>query len=172
VYRVSGEGVSNNDIWVKPLNPDGEPIPLLATPFNESYAELSPNGRWLAYVSDESERGQGDIYVTAFPSGSGKVRVSPAGGHQPRWRRDGRELYYMTPDRMLMRVGVDATGPTFTVETPTPLFQTESDRGAGPQYIVTADGQRFLVNTEVPSGAQSTLSVVFNWQSLLKPREP
>jgi hypothetical protein len=86
----------------------------------------------------------------------------------PRWSNDTRELFYLSPDRKLMLANVRASGGTFEVDNPTLLFQTDADRGPGPQFIVTNDGQRFLVNSEVPSTDPGTLSVVFNWQTLLK----
>jgi eukaryotic-like serine/threonine-protein kinase len=167
IYRRSGQGTSN-DIWIKPMQPEGDPRPLIASSFNEGFAEISPDGRWLAYESDES--GEEAVYVTAFPTATGKVRVHPGAGELPRWRRDGRELFYLTPDRVLMGVSVSVSGSTFEVGAPAPLFQTDADRAAGPQYVVSADGQRFLINSKVPTTERGTLSLVFNWQGLLRPR--
>jgi Tol biopolymer transport system component len=167
VYRVSGETTSN-DIWIKPIDSaEGTARPLIATAFNENHAEISPDGKWLAYVSDKN--GQFDVYVTAFPSAIGEVLVSPGGGSVPKWSKDTRELFYLSPDRKLMRAAVkpSASG-VFDVDNPTALFQTDADRGPGPQFIVTNDGQRFLVNSEVPSTEPASLSVVFNWQSLIR----
>lgn len=166
IYRLSGNTTSN-DIWIKPINPDeGTARPLIATNFNENHAEISPDGKWMAYVSDKN--GQFDVFVTAFPSGIGEVLVSPGGGTVPRWSKDTRELFYLSPDRKLMRANVRAAGGTFEVDNPTPLFQTEADQGPGPQFIVTNDGKRFLVNSEIPSTDPPTLNVVFNWQALVK----
>lgn len=167
IYRLSGETTSN-DIWIKPLSPIGDARPLIATPFNENHAEISPDGRWMSYVSDKN--GQFDVYVTSFPAAAGEVQVSSAGGTVPKWGRDGRELFYLSPDRVMMRASIRASGASFEVESVTPLFQTEADRGPGPQFIVTNDGQRFLVNSEVPSGEPATLQVVFNWQALARKR--
>jgi Tol biopolymer transport system component len=165
IYRVSTDTMAN-DIWIKPLAPEGEARPLIASAFNETYAEISPDGRWLAYVTDKN--GKSDVYVTAFPSGTGEVLVSPSGGTVPKWGRDGKELFYLSLDREMMRANVRTSGPTFEVDNAVPLFKTEADRGPGPQFIVTNDGQRFLVNSEVPTTDQGTLNVVFNWRALLK----
>jgi Tol biopolymer transport system component len=167
VYRLSG-GATSNDLWIKPVNPPGDPRPFLATAFNENYAEVSPDGRWIAYVSDKNEVGRPDVFVAAFPSGAGEKLVSPSGGDVPKWRRDGRELFYLTPDRMLMAVAVRAAGDAIDVDAPKPLFQTEADRGPGPQFLVTHDGQRFLVNTRSDTGTQGSLAVVFNWRTMLR----
>ena len=163
VYRVTGPG-GNSDLWMKPAT--GDPRPLVATPFAENYGEFSPDGRWLAYTSDES--GQSDVYVTAFPSGQGKWRVSPNGGALPRWRADGRELYYLSGTNQMIVVPVRATTTSFDVDTPTTLFQTDAARAAGYQYVVTADGERFLINESLPLEGTPSISLVVNWPTLLK----
>jgi eukaryotic-like serine/threonine-protein kinase len=153
-----------NDVWVLPLFGDRKPFPLIQTEFNEWQAQFSPDGKWIAYVSDES--GSSQVYVQAFPTQSGKVPVSTTGGTQPRWRRDGKELFYLAPDRKLMAVTVKA-GTTFEVETPRPLFQTTLDLTAFRQtYAIAADGNRFLLNTPIERVAQP-LTVVLNWPALM-----
>jgi hypothetical protein len=118
-------------------------------------------------VSDES--GSPQVYVQAFPTQSGKVPISTAGGTQPRWRRDGKELFYLALDRKLMTVPVTA-GTTFQVGNPRPLFQTTLDpNGFRQMYEVSADGNRFLLNTLLESAAQP-LTVVFNWPALISAR--
>jgi serine/threonine protein kinase/Tol biopolymer transport system component len=154
-----------NDIWVLPLFGDRKPFPLIQTEFNEWQPQFSPDGKWIAYASDES--GISEVYVQAFPKQSGKVPVSTGGGTQPRWRRDGKELFYLAPDRKLMTVPVKA-GTTFEVEGPRPLFQTTLEVTSFRQsYAVSADGNRFLLNTPVETVAQP-LTVVLNWPALLK----
>jgi Tol biopolymer transport system component len=154
-----------NDIWVLPLFGDRKPFPLIQTEFNEWQPQFSPDGKWIAYASDES--GISQVYVQAFPKQSGKVSVSTAGGTQPRWRRDGKELFYLAPDRKLMAVIVKA-GATFEVDSPRPLFQTSLEVNSFRQsYAVSADGNRFLLNTPVETVAQP-LTVVLNWPALLK----
>jgi Tol biopolymer transport system component len=156
-----------NDVWVLPLFGDGKAFPLIQTEFNDWQAQFSPDGRWIAYVSDES--GSPQVYVQAFPTQSGKVPISTAGGTQPRWRRDGKELFYLALDRKLMTVPVTA-GTTFQVGNPRPLFQTTLDpNGFRQMYEVSADGNRFLLNTLLESAAQP-LTVVFNWPALISAR--
>jgi eukaryotic-like serine/threonine-protein kinase len=154
-----------NDVWVLPLFGDRKPFPLFQTEFNEWQAQFSPDGKWIAYVSDES--GVSQVYVQAFPMQSGKVSISTAGGTQPRWRRDGKELFYLAPDRKLMAVAVMA-GTTLEVDSPRPLFQTTLDPAAFRQmYAVSADGNRFLLNAQLETVAQP-LTVVLNWPALIR----
>jgi len=163
LYRATGNG---NDLWVKPAVPEAAPYPFIATPFGEAYGEFSPDGRWVAYVSDES--GAQEVYVTAFPSGQGKTRVSSDGGLFPRWRRDGREMYYLSPDGKMMVAAVVPAASGFQVETATVLFQTSVTAGPGTPFVVSPDGQRFLINSTVPSTDPPSLSVVFNWPALTR----
>jgi len=171
-----------NDLWVLPLDGDPrqagtsprqagteghKPVPFLKTPFSEALANLSPDGRWVAYVSDES--GKPEVYVQSFPTPSGKWQVSTEGGNQPRWRRDGRELFYVSPDRKLMAVPV-RLGSTFEAGAPAALFEANinpaaGSAGIGHQYDVTADGQRFLLNLEPRETSTAPLTVVLNWQA-------
>jgi eukaryotic-like serine/threonine-protein kinase len=161
-YRTDPQ--QRNDVWVLPLFGDRKPFALIQTEFNEWQAQFSPDGKWIAYVSDES--GMSQVYVQAFPMQSGKVSVSTRGGMQPRWRRDGKELFYLAPDRKLMAVPVKS-GTTFEVDSPRPLFQTTLDPTTFRQsYAVSADGNRFLLNTPVETVSQP-LTVVLNWPALL-----
>jgi len=143
-----------------------KPVPFLQTQFLERHAQFSPDSRWMAYVSSES--GRTEVYVQSFPAGGGKWQVSTTGGVQPRWRRDGRELFYLTADGKLMVVPVRA-GATFEAGTPALLFQTQLF-GLGvatqysQQYDVTADGQRFLLNVDLSEVTAAPLTVVLNWQ--------
>ncbi|MCA1660594.1 MAG: hypothetical protein LC642_08695, partial [Verrucomicrobiaceae bacterium] len=98
------------DFWVLPMSGDRQPFPFLQTEFNEQAAQFSPDGKWIAYSSDES--GAPEVYVQTFPASGGRWRVSTDGGRQPRWRRDGRELFYITADGKLMAVDVKL-GATF-----------------------------------------------------------
>jgi hypothetical protein len=119
----------------------------------------------MAYVSDES--GGQQVYVQSFPTLGGQRQISTAGGTQPRWRRDGKELFYLAPDRKLMAVAVK-TGAIFEAESPRALFQTALNVSAFRQsYGVSADGQRFLLNASVESGSPP-ITVVLNWAALLK----
>jgi eukaryotic-like serine/threonine-protein kinase len=162
-YRTNAK--TGLDVWVLPLSGDRTPTPFLAAEFNESQAQFSPDGKWMAYVSDES--GGPQIYVQSFPMLSGKFQISSDGGTQPRWRRDGKELFYLAPDRKMMAVTV-RTGATFEAGTPQTLFETTLDVAfLGPNYAVAADGQRFLLNTPVES-ASAPMTIVLNWPALLK----
>ena len=96
------------DLWVLSVDGEPKPVPFLATDFDERSGQFSPDGRWVAYESNES--GRYEIYVRGFPQTGGKWLVSVAGGTQPRWRRDGREIYYVAPDNKLMAVEVKPSG--------------------------------------------------------------
>jgi Tol biopolymer transport system component len=115
----------------------GEPVTFLDSPASESSPKLSPDGRFLAYMSDQS--GRSEIYVRPFPSGDGEWQASVNGGNRPRWRSDGKELYYVEGDT-LMAVSV-STGSAFTPGQPQPLFEAP---GLTRGYDVSADGQRFI----------------------------
>jgi dipeptidyl aminopeptidase/acylaminoacyl peptidase len=153
------------DLWVVPLSGDRKPLPLLHSEFNESQGQFSPDVRWMAYVSDES--GTPQVYVQSFPMLTGKWQVSPDGGSQPRWRRDGKELFYLAPDRKLMAVTVKA-GDAFEAEAPHTLFDTTLPSEASRQsYSVSVDGQRFLLSTPVETDSPP-FTIVLNWTGLLK----
>jgi eukaryotic-like serine/threonine-protein kinase len=143
----------------------GRRSPVLRTPFAELQPQLSPDRRWLAYASDES--GQFEVFVRPFPAGDRRWPVSTAGGQQPRWRADGRELFYMGPDGTVMAVPV-TTGATFSAGLPTPLFRASVSHRApeyGRDYAVSRDGQRVLVNWAPEGGSRAT--VVVNWRAAL-----
>ncbi len=129
---------------------------------------FSPDGKWVAYASSES--GKWEIYVTSFPEGDGKWQVSNAGGTEPRWRGDGKELFYLSPDNKMMSVSVK-TGANFDAGTPAALFQAYPREFVATSeqffYDVTRDGQKFLINTQLKS-AKTPISVVLNWSSMLK----
>jgi hypothetical protein len=147
-------------------------VVFLHTEFQELYGQLSPDSRWMAYTSDES--GQREVYVRPFPAAEGKWRISTSGGEQPRWRGDGKELFYAEANGRLTAVVVNApAGPTrrFEAGAPLPLFETDIGIGAGHvafQYDVTADGKRFVVAQNVASASAPPLTVVLNWIAGLK----
>jgi eukaryotic-like serine/threonine-protein kinase len=154
------------DIWVLPLFGEKKPEPILRTPFSEQHGRLSPDGKWIAYISDES--GRPEVYVQSFPPSGGKWQVSTNGGFTPRWRGDGRELYYLTLERTIMAVDVNPTEPAFEVQQAKPLFVAPVDvvsAAAGNRFDVTADGQRFLINAPVENTTSASLGivVVINW---------
>src|SRR6266516_3530025 len=159
------------DIWLLPLFGDQKPTPFIQTEFSEIQARFSPDGRWVAYASNES--GSFQVYVQSFPSSGGKWQVSTGGGAHPQWRREGKELFYLAPDRKLMAVEVNGAGPTFVPGVPVPLFEVHvSPNFPGPggvtYYDVTGDGQRFLANTLVGESAPVPFTIVMNWTAALK----
>jgi Tol biopolymer transport system component len=151
LYVTSSEG-TGNDIWVLPLSGDRKPYPFIRTAAQENWAAFSPNGRWVAYSSTES--GQAEVYVTPFPKSGPKWLVSRAGGFQARWRRDGKELFFMAPDSMLMAAAVNSDAEDFEVGGVKALFATHFPYAPYHAFDVAADGQRFLVNSLLlaPSG--------------------
>jgi eukaryotic-like serine/threonine-protein kinase len=166
---VINESRTLTDLWVLPS--DGrKPSPFVQTRFIEQDGRFSPDGRWVAYTSDQS--GAMEVYVRAFSpdfsggsaSTGGSVLVSRGGGGAPRWRGDGRELFYLAPDGKMMAVEVTAS-PEFRGGTPAPLFQTPSGTIVGD---VTSDGKRFLLVTPVGPSASAPFTVVLNWTAALK----
>ncbi len=146
-----------------PMSGDRKPMPVVRTDSNEMGGQVSPDGRWIAYASDEL--GQWEVYVAAFPGPGGKWQVS-SGGSQPRWRRDGKELFYLAADRKLMAVEIKAGGD-FGAGPAVPLFETRARYTGDMAYDVSPDGQRFLVSVPTTQTA-SPITVVLNWQSGLK----
>ncbi len=151
--------VTNTDLMLLPAE-GGKPRKLLATRFNEMHGTVSPDGRYLAYVTDDS--GQPEVYVRSFPKLGAARRVSVNGGLWPRWARDGRELYFMERGR-LMAVTVRTSGE-LEAGSPTVLFQPSAGLV---DYDVAADG-RFLVNFGKAGFNAARLNVVMNWEAGLK----
>ncbi len=148
-------------IWILPMFGDRKPFAFLDTQFNEREAQFSPDGRWIAYTSDES--GQDEVYVAPFPGPGGKWRVSSAGGEEPKWRRDGRELFYLAADKKLMVAEVKENGSRFEVSVVRPLFPIHGRKiGFATVYDVSAEGQRFLVNSLTEENP-SPVTLVVNW---------
>jgi Tol biopolymer transport system component len=167
-HSTSATPQTGNDIWVLPIAGDRKPFPFLQTRFDERRAQFSPDGQWVAYQSNES--GQHEVYVARFPGAGGKRRVSPRGGGSPRWRRDGKELFYVDQDGNLMAAVIDSRGSVLEVGDVRPLFRTKMrDQNNGTPYDVTADGQRFLLNALVQSTTTPTsIELVVNWPALLR----
>ena len=157
------------DLGVIPLSGDRKPTPFVTGYSNEVQGRFSPNHRWIAYASDES--GKFEVYVRPFPAESTRpTTISVAGGMQPEWRRDGTELFYISADGKLTAVPVVTTETTFTAGTPRALFDVEVPEPTAPyptDYAVTADGQRYLVNTVVDQPMRPALTVILNWTAAL-----
>jgi eukaryotic-like serine/threonine-protein kinase len=153
--------ITGNDIWVLPLFGDGKPFPYLNSKANEFFARLSPEGRWIAYTSNETKRDE--VYVAGFPSAAGKWQVS-TGGSRPVWSRDGKELYYMSTDGKVMAVDIKS-GASFQAAAPKMLFAVRFPF-KNHNFEVTRDG-RFLIPILVDQSA-IPLTVVRNWTALLR----
>ena len=151
---------SQDDLWLLPQAKGVPPRPYATLPFNQVDAAVSPDSRWVAYASDES--GKFDIYIDTFPTPSARVRVTTAGGVEPRWRRDGRELYFRRGSE-IHAVGVSAGAATST----TRLFDAVTSLRA---YDASADGQHFLLNVPAASAAPAPMTIVMNWQSRISAR--
>jgi serine/threonine-protein kinase len=167
VFRQNSD-TTGRDIGMVRLESEAEPEMLLQTPFNEHSGMLSPDDRWLAYVSNES--GREEIYVTPFPGPGGKWQVSAEGGTEPLWSRDGRELFYRSGEKM-MAVPI-SSGQELTPGKPTLLFEGRYQTGlvggdTGSNYDVAADGRFVMIRAEEGSGP-TQINVVLNWFEELK----
>jgi len=165
IYRQS-DPKTNIDIWALPLFDRQNPFPLVQSAANESGGVLSPDGRWLAYHSDES--GRYEVYIQSFPGGGGKQRISTGGGVWPCWRGDGKELYYRALDDKLMAAPVTGQA-SLSVGPPVTLFEFRSGGLPDqPYFSMDHDGQRFLLNAIVETETNSPLTVVVNWMAGMK----
>ena len=194
---VYAQNTGAGDVWAVPVTGDKKPFPLLQSPAAEQFPQVSPDGKWLAYQSNET--GRNEIYVKPFPDGAGKWQVSTDGGTFPRWRGDSKELYFYL-DNQMFAADIRAAGSSVEAGSPRVLFGLPSPStlaGHSPyhRYAVTADGQRFLVSilgaapgrgrgadlaSNVASlaessnalggvpGAVSPVTVVLNWERMLK----
>ena len=160
-YRNSFQA-SASEIWLLPLSGDRKPVRWLQTSFAERNPRFSPDGRWIAYESDES--GDPEVYAALTEGGGEKQRLSTAGGRLPRWRQDGKELYYVTPDGFLMAVPI-ALGARLEARAPVQLFHVEA---VIENYDVLPDGSRFLVSTPAEKARESPIRVIVNWPATLK----
>jgi dipeptidyl aminopeptidase/acylaminoacyl peptidase len=174
LYAVS-DPTTGADLWALPLMGDRTPFTVVRTKADEREGQFSPDGRWVAYVSNES--GIDEVYTQRFPGPGGKTQISTNGGVDPRWGRDGRELFYVAPDGKLQAVAIqfDPDGRAVNPGPPIALFPTRLATGANitlgfssrPQYVVARDG-RFLANVTADDTTVSPISIVLNWENLLK----
>ncbi len=160
---------TDGDVWVLPLDGVRTPRPFLETVADEGAARFSPDGRYLAYVSNTS--GRPEIYVETFPEGGGKRQVSTVGGTEPVWARNGRDLFYRSGSHM-MAIAVE-TAPSFRHSKPRVLFEDRYQKSDWFQanYDVDRDGRFLMIESGARSHASEQLSVVLNWPEALKPRE-
>ncbi|MCM3875676.1 MAG: serine/threonine-protein kinase [Thermoanaerobaculia bacterium] len=155
-----------DDIWLLSAA-EGRAREFLRTPASERDAAFSRDGLWVAYMSNET--GRQEVYVRPASGAGGKWQISAGGGSQPRWSRDGRELFYLAEGFRLTAVSVK-TGSAFEKGTPHELFTLQSRRTNIPQYDPFPDGQRFVVNTVVTEKASTPLTLVQNWTARVKPK--
>ncbi|NNE43318.1 MAG: protein kinase [Gemmatimonadetes bacterium] len=153
-----------DDILLVDRTGGAEPRAFIATPFSEWDGRLSPDNRWLAYVSRES--GRSEIYVRSFPDGEGKWQVSTDGGNQPRWRSDGEELFYLSEDRRLMSVSMDSEAD-LKIGSPEELFSLTWAGAGDREYAPSPDGQRFLFVRDIVEAEVAPFTVVLNWTAVL-----
>jgi Tol biopolymer transport system component len=160
---IPARGRRNNEIWILDTSERNRVAPFAADAPSQNGSRFSPDGRWIAYASNES--GRFDVYVRPFPSGAGTWQVSTAGGGFPAWRRDGKELFFLSLDSRMMAVPVEADAK-FHAGAPVALFPVHISSG-GTNYDVSADGQRFLVRSPVSDVASPPLDLFVHWPALL-----
>ena len=151
---------TQNDIWILPMSGERKSIPFLQTGANETSAQFSPDGHWIAYVSDES--GTNQVYIAPFPNPVGKWQVSRSGGSEPRWRGDGKEIFFLSPENKLTAATVNASGSNLQIGNAETLFEIHPANPPGYHYDVTKNGKRFLVDSNRESNVQP-LALVINW---------
>jgi Tol biopolymer transport system component len=179
LYQEDGGQKTQADLWVLPLKGNHEPVSFLQTEFNEMAGRFSPDVRWVAYVSDES--GQNEVYIRSFQepgSQTGAKRstttdeqrqVSVSGGDSPRWRQDGKEIYYFSLDNKMMAADISVKGGSLEVSHVHSLFDVPSIiQLPMSDYDVTSDGKKFLINVPFEIQNQSPLTLVVNWDLAAK----
>jgi WD40-like Beta Propeller Repeat len=149
-----------------PVEPDGKPFPVVQSDFDEKDGQFSPDGKWIAFESNET--GRYEIYIQPFRSGPRRI-VSSGGGAQVRWNRNGRELFYIAMDGQLMSVEIKLTEGRAEIGKVVPLFRTNVGGAVSlgvsrQQYAVSSDGQRFLMNTVAVEANASPISLILGWR--------
>jgi dipeptidyl aminopeptidase/acylaminoacyl peptidase len=169
IEEVLDDPKTGNDIWVLPLLGDRKPFPYLRSSFNEHNAKLSPDGHWLAYVSNETKRDE--VYVQSFPTPGGKWQISANGGGSPVWSKDGKELFFIGEGNKLMVAQVKesaaAGDQNFAAGIPQPLFDTQFLGSITATFDVSKDG-KFLIPAYPEETGNTTITVVVNWTAGLK----
>jgi Tol biopolymer transport system component len=168
---------TNNDVWALPMTGERKPYRVLDSTFGESHPQISPDGKWVAYWSGET--GRGEIYVQSSPPGAGKFQISTNGGVYPRWRGDGRELFFMESSSFskLMAAAITTGAKTLESSTPMELFDSLYNNAAIPghsgnwsTFAVSADGKKFLIPRPEANAPIATVPItaVVNWTSSIK----
>jgi Tol biopolymer transport system component len=165
LYQIAA-GARTGKLAVLPLTGERKPYLFLGSEFSEIPAEFSPDGRWVAYVSNQAS-GVKEVYVTTFPKPGGVWQISTNGGDFPRWRADGKEIFYLTTDR-LMSASVSVTGGQFEVGDVKPLFNVAWPPATRAVYDVTPDGQRFLANIADAGSTARPITLISNWPAKVR----
>lgn len=168
IVYVINDPKTKIDVWVLPLFGDQKPFPFALTEASERGPRFSHDGRWLAYISDES--GINQVYVESFPASGGKWQVSTSGGYHVEWRHDGKELFYVSADRKMMAVDIRAEGASFEAGAPKTLFDLRVPifTASQAQFAVTGDGQKFLIANTFGENRSEPITVTLNWTADLK----
>jgi Tol biopolymer transport system component len=156
------------DIWVLQPFGDRKPVPFLVSSSNKEEPTFSPDGKWMAYDADETGKGNWEVYVAPFPKGDGNWQISIGGGQQPRWRADGKELFYMAPGSILTAAEIQEKNGSIEVVKRHMLFPTNAAASSFRNYDVNADGSRFLIVMPSGQAGATVLTLVENWQALLQ----
>ncbi|HEV2491117.1 MAG TPA: protein kinase, partial [Candidatus Acidoferrales bacterium] len=164
--RQTTQSNSHIEIWAMPLFGERKMFSVVQSEFDAIWPSVSPDGKWLAYTSAES--GRDEIYIVPFLHGSGKWLVSTSGGTRPRWRRDGKELFYLSAENKIVSAEIFESGSGITVGNVRPLFQASPASNPGWSFDVSADGKKFVIVTEGAEKSAEPLRLVTNWQALLK----
>jgi dipeptidyl aminopeptidase/acylaminoacyl peptidase len=149
------------------MSGDQKPRPYLRGPYNEQQGRFSPDGKWVAYTSDES--GGPQVYIQGFPETASKLQISNNGGADPRWSGDGNELFYISADQKMMSVRIERTNGKIKAGIPQELFPVRVTglTDTRTHYAVTRDSRRFLVNTRNERSAVAPITVVLNWPATM-----
>jgi Tol biopolymer transport system component len=158
---------ASNDLWALPLDGPGKPLPVANTRFSERWPQFSPDGKFIAYTSDES--GTREVYVIRF-GGTGRWLVSPAGGSYPRWSRKGDDLFFATPNGKISVVSVKVVGDAIETGPATPLFDARPPSGFARYFYDVAPDGRFLLSVPVAATETSALTLFVNWPAALEGR--